>query len=338
MTKRYTAFAAALLLTFTMLFAGAFAEEAEAPQPRYRATATCAITIRKEPSRDAEAVGYYAEGARVQIVSYEPGWLQVVKDGVTGWILRHTVSDHTVIDEDEMPFGAVPGEYAADVGSACVVRSAPEDGADALFLVSEGERLALIDIQDGWGKVIYWRQYGYVKLDEHISSIEPVLPVEDAQPGDILAAYCSFYSLSGNMVPSRIKNIAVGCSWISMTIQPGERFSFNEIAGPYGPAKGYEKAMSFFDGGAVPSYGGGTCQISSTLYNTLMPLQGHGIDILYRRPHGPGGASYLPHGADAAVGSDSLDFIFRNEFDFPVRIDARTHGNGVLYVALLRAE
>ena len=329
-------FAAVSLLICMIFAAGAFAEEAEAPQPRYRATTTCAVTIRKEPSRDAEAVGYYAEGARVQIVSCEPSWLQVVKDGVTGWILRHTVADQTPIDKDDLPYGAVAGEYVADVGSPCVLRQAPEDGAEALFLVSEGERLALIDIQDGWGKVIYWRQYGYVKLDEHITAIEPVLPAAEAQPGDILAAYCSFYTLHGSLVPGRIKNIEVGCKWIDVTLQPGERFSFNEIAGPYGPGKGYEKAMSFFDGGTAPSYGGGTCQVSSTLYNTLMPLSGRGIDILYRRPHGPSGASYLPHGTDAAVGSDELDFIFRNQFDFPVRIDARTHGNGVLYIALVR--
>ncbi|MBQ3134956.1 MAG: methionine adenosyltransferase domain-containing protein, partial [Oscillospiraceae bacterium] len=37
-------------------------------------------------------------------------------------------------------------------------------------------------------------------------------------------------------------------------------------------------------------------------YNALLPLTGRGIDILYRRAHGPSGATYLPHGVDAAVG------------------------------------
>ena len=89
--------AAILLLVFMLCALSAPAEETETPVPLYRATATCAITIRAEPSRDAEAVGYYAAGARVLIVSWEPEWLQVVKGDVTGWIIRHTVTDQVPI-------------------------------------------------------------------------------------------------------------------------------------------------------------------------------------------------------------------------------------------------
>lgn len=331
---------AAILLLVCMLFApGAPAEEtADAPVPRYRATTTCAVTIRKEPSREAEAVGYYAEGARVLIVSWEPEWLFVVKGDVTGWIIRSTVTDQTPIDKTLQPFGWVENEYVADIASACVLREAPDDDAQALVVIPEGERLALVSIENGWGKVLYWRTYAYLKMDKRVASIEPILSAEDAQAGDILSAYCSFYPLKGELVPGRIVNIHLGCEYICRVLEPGERFSFNEIAGPYGPAKGYKKAMSFYDGGTAPSYGGGTCQVSSTLYNVLMPLSGHGIDIVYRRSHGASGATYLPHGTDAAVGAEGLDFIFRNEFDFPVRIDARSNDQGVVYIALIREE
>lgn len=330
--------AAILLLVFMLCALSAPAEETETPVPLYRATATCAITIRAEPSRDAEAVGYYAAGARVLIVSWEPEWLQVVKGDGTGWIIRHTVTDQVPIDKTMQPFGWVKNEYVADIGSSCVLREAPDDDAQALVVIPEGERLALLSIENGWGKVMYWRTYAYLKMDKRVASIEPILPVEDAQAGDILSAYCSFYPLKGELVPGRLVNIRLGCEYICRVVEPGERFSFNEIAGPYGPAKGYKKAMSFYDGGTAPSYGGGTCQVSSTLYNVLMPLSGRGIDIVYRRSHGASGATYLPHGTDAAVGSDALDFIFRNEFDFPVRIDARSHDQGVVYIALIREE
>ncbi len=60
-----------------------------------------------------------------------------------------------------------------------------------------------------------------------------------------------------------------------------------------------------------------------------------GISVLYRRAHGPSGATYLPHGVDAAVGSDTLDLRFRNDFDFSVRIQAESCG-GVLYIAMLK--
>ena len=65
---------------------------------------------------------------------------------------------------------------------------------------------------------------------------------------------------------------------------------------------GVKKSYLLINGTSVPGYGGGTCQVSSTLYNALLQLPG--IEILQRRPHGPDGAKYLPHGVDAAVGSD----------------------------------
>lgn len=71
--------------------------------------------------------------------------------------------------------------------------------------------------------------------------------------------------------------------------------------GPYNKGKGYLPAGALSDGTTTTSYGGGTCQVSSTLYNALLQLPG--INILYRRAHGENAAPYLPHGVDAAVGN-----------------------------------
>lgn len=50
--------------------------------------------------------------------------------------------------------------------------------------------------------------------------------------------------------------------------------------GPYNKGKGYLPAGALSDGTTTTSYGGGTCQVSSTLYNALLQLPG--INILYR--------------------------------------------------------
>lgn len=333
MTKRLRALLLALLIPLCAL-----AEEAPTPLPqaRWRAIAQSIVTIRKEPSLEAEAVGAYDKGDRVMIAAYEPAWLEVVKGEIAGWIPRQTVDDHESLSNAWLPFGAMPAEYVAQIGEDCPLRAAPDEDADALAMLTAGERVALVEIQDGWGKLIRWRQYGYVRLDSRVASLEPVFTPDEAGAGDLIAAYCSFYALSGRLVPNRLHNIAMGCEHISVVLEPGEMFDFNKIAGPYGPSMGYYKAMSYFEGEAVPSYGGGTCQVSSTLYNTLLPFSGRGIDIVYRRAHGPSGATYLPHGVDAAVGSDSLDFIFRNAFEFAVRIDAHSNGNGILFIALTK--
>ena len=81
-------------------------------------------------------------------------------------------------------------------------------------------------------------------------------------------------------------------------------------------------------------YGGGTCQVSSTLYNVLIQLPGIGIN--HRRPHGGNGASYLPIFCDAAVGSTELNLIFTNRYDFPIRIVGTSNDDGALLMRIYR--
>ena len=47
---------------------------------------------------------------------------------------------------------------------------------------------------------------------------------------------------------------------------------------------------------------------------------------------------YLPMHQDAAVGNSSLNLIFRNDYDFPIRILAESTGEGVLTIQIFRAE
>ena len=88
-------------------------------------------------------------------------------------------------------------------------------------------------------------------------------------------------------------------------------------------------------GEVAQGYGGGTCQVSSTLYNTVLQLPE--IGIIHRRAHGPSGAPYLPHGADAAVGTETQNFIIQNRFPYPIRIDG-TVQDGALTIAMYRVD
>lgn len=309
------------------------------PTALYVGIAQTNLAIRTEMSSEAEAVGYLSKEERVQVVSYEPSWLYVVKGNdekwVAGYVPRQYVWDLTSRQEDILPYGATPAAYSAVVGEDTPLYLEPSDKGESPFTFTKGARVAILDIQDGWAKVVYLRQYGYFYLGA-VEELTPVYDAQTAQSGDLLGAFVSFYSLSTEgLNPNRMINIDVACEYISIELSEGYRFSFNGVAGPYQPRYGYLEAPSFFNGETVPSHGGGTCQVSSTLYNTLLPL-GEGITVLYRRAHGPSGAAYLPHGVDAAVGNDTLDLVFRNDYGFAVRIDAVAH-DGVLYIALLKA-
>lgn len=153
-----------------------------------------------------------------------------------------------------------------------------------------------------------------------------------------IAAFCSFfpYKTGAEGNDGRCLNIVRSCELMTRTMQIGESLDFNAQIGPYKRANGYHPAPVLIAGGSQLGYGGGTCQSSSTLYNTVRQLSG--ITILMRRPHGPGCARYLPMHQDAAVGSSNLNFIFRNDCEFPIRIVAESKGEGSICIQVFRAD
>jgi vancomycin resistance protein YoaR len=73
------------------------------------------------------------------------------------------------------------------------------------------------------------------------------------------------------------------------------------------------------NGELTPGIGGGVCQTSTTLYNTLLLAD---LEILERHPHSIPPA-YVPKGTDAAVAGTYYDLVFKNNFDFPIYIDTK---------------
>lgn len=348
MTRVIRAAAAIVCLLALSASLPAFAEQPAIPEisvsrtpvSKYVGIAQTALTIRAEKSTEAASLGRYGQGDAVRFVEYDPKWLTVVKEqpdgGWTyGYVLRHLVWDCVPLEQGLLPYGTTPAEYTAVIGEDTPLRAEPGDGATEIFRLKKGQKVAILEIRDGWAKVIYWRQYGYFYLGA-ARELTPVYDLATAGPDDTIAAFISFYRIDDEgLNTNRKSNITKACEYISIELPPGQEFDFDAVAGPYQKPRGYLEGMSFFEGQAVPSVGGGVCQVSSTMYNVLLALPA-GIEILYRRPHGPSGATYLPHGVDAAVGSPTLDLRFRNDFGFPLRIEA-TARDGVLFIAMRKA-
>lgn len=111
---------------------------------------------------------------------------------------------------------------------------------------------------------------------------------------------------------------------------PGEQFSYNATVGPVNEASGYLLAGAYKNGRLVDSIGGGICQVSSTLYNAVLQAD---LKIVKRNNHSMT-VSYLPTGLDAAVGGSSLDFVFENNRQYPIKIRMWTEKNK-LYAAIV---
>jgi vancomycin resistance protein YoaR len=102
-------------------------------------------------------------------------------------------------------------------------------------------------------------------------------------------------------------------------IEAGQVFSFNERVGTFSRDRGYRKAPVSYNGQLISDWGGGVCQVSTTLYNAALFAD---LDVVERNRHRfcP---SYVPPGRDAAVAFSNIDLKLRNPHPFPVWIKAR---------------
>ena len=310
----------------------------------YRAKLASKYSIFSEKSVESKRLYKPTSDAYVDILYVGLTWLITRHGGDIGYSKREWIAKSTLEAYDPVntpPLNAQKHAYIATTATTCHVRksmdlntSSGDDGNNWVIL-KPGTRLSIWQFYDGWAMVNYMRSYGYIDPNE-LTDLIPVSPTDEPLYDDTpIAAYTSYYKMVQTETNiNRIHNIKMGCSYISRTLQPGEIFDANAIMGPYNPRKGYEKAGVLVEGTTVAGYGGGTCQVSSTLYNVLVQLPG--IDILYRRPHGGNGASYLPIHCDAAVGNPSLNLRFSNGYDFPIRIEGHSNDDGALLMLIYR--
>ncbi len=152
----------------------------------------------------------------------------------------------------------------------------------------------------------------------------------NARAGDVLG---TFATEMGAKKGPRVHNITLAASLIDgVIVEPGEEFSFNDAVGPTTKANGFKLARIFIKGQKADGYGGGVCQVSSTLFNAADEA---GLQITERHDHSlpPG---YLPVGRDAATSYGVKDFRFVNTLPYTVEIYSSIH-DGKLYVSILRA-
>ncbi len=116
---------------------------------------------------------------------------------------------------------------------------------------------------------------------------------------------------------NRNQNISQACDNINGTIlQPGEVFSFNETVGQRTADNGFTTATVIAGGEYKQDFGGGICQVSTTLYNAVLMTD---LEIVERHSHAwP--SDYIACGLDATVDWPSLDFKFRNDSDYQIVI------------------
>ena len=139
---------------------------------------------------------------------------------------------------------------------------------------------------------------------------------------DLLGEFSTRYSVSDR---DRTTNLRLAANKVNGTVlMPGETFSYNTVVGERTIAAGYKEAPIYVSGQVVDGLGGGICQISSTIYNAVVYAN---LDIVERSNH-QFVPSYVTASRDATVVYGSLDFKFKNNRNYPIKILV-TVSNGV---------
>ena len=128
---------------------------------------------------------------------------------------------------------------------------------------------------------------------------------------------------------ARQNNINITCNTLNGTIvKNGATFSFCDTVGQATSSKGYMEADIFdHDGHKKKGYGGGNCQVSSTLYNAILAVPT--LTVTERHAHS-NSVPYVAKGKDAAVAFGSYDLKFVNNSGNDIKILLTTDGNYVV--------
>ena len=143
---------------------------------------------------------------------------------------------------------------------------------------------------------------------------------------DVLGTATTDYSASSG---NRAVNVENGCSLINGTmLWPGDEFSVTEKVTPFSAENGYMPAPTYEENRTVDSYGGGICQVSTTLYNAALKAE---MDITARSNHTMM-VNYVEPSKDAAIAEGVMDMRFVNNTDAPIYIQGGCYGGQITFV------
>jgi vancomycin resistance protein YoaR len=152
------------------------------------------------------------------------------------------------------------------------------------------------------------------------------------QSGELIGSYAT--TIVDNE-DGRVHNMQLACQKLNKLLLPPNHFlSFNELIGNSNdPNQGWQVAKVITNHKFEEGYGGGICQVSTTIYNAARAA---GLTIIERHHHSMN-VSYIQDGLDATVSYPSLDLKLMNNYPYPIRIESFLKGNQVVvYVYLLK--
>ena len=198
------------------------------------------------------------------------------------------------------------------------------------FRITEGQNGVAVDVERSTDEIVSYIEDTWTGTNTSLELAASVVQPEGTKEQlervkDVLGTYTTDFGTSS---AGRAQNVRNGASKINgRVLYPGEQFSVYEAVNPFTAENGYELAGSYENGTTVQTYGGGICQVSTTLYNAVIRAE---LAIDERYCHSMI-VSYVQPSMDAAIAGTYKDLKFTNNYDFPVYIEGYTSGMQITF-------
>lgn len=270
--------------------------------------------------QNLEQTSYYVEGddpgqgQTLYVTMGTPG-CELDTDGLYKDVLSayydasfHAEGECDITEPDEVDFASVLDEYYVAPVDAQLDTDTGDVTPDKPGYQFSTEELNRLLADASYGETI----------SLSITTVEAEVTEEDLV-GSLFQDVLASYSTAHTGDEDRNTNLRLACEAIDgLVLEPGDVFSYNDALGERTAERGYRPGASYENGETVLTYGGGICQVSSTLYYCTLLSD---LEIVERHCH-MYTPDYIDYGMDATVSWGGLDFQFRNNMDHPIRIEA----------------
>ncbi|MEK7067007.1 MAG: VanW family protein [Patescibacteria group bacterium] len=203
-----------------------------------------------------------------------------------------------------------------------------KDGKIVEFAISrEGKEL---DIQKNIGAIklgILEKNQKEIMLEA--STLLPEIRTETIQNLGITALLATGESDFKGSSAARVHNVSLAAKKMNgILIKPNEEFSFVNAIGEIGPKEGYQAGLVIKGNKTVPEYGGGVCQVSTTMFRAATIA---GLKITERYPHSLPVQYYNPQGFDATIYGPHPDLRFINDTGSNILVQTKTKGTKLYF-------
>lgn len=165
--------------------------------------------------------------------------------------------------------------------------------------------------------------------DDEIELVVDAVKPTEANALEIKEIIGTGYSNFTGSSSNRRHNISTGAAALhGLIIKPGEEFSLMSALGEIDAESGYLPELVIKDNKTIPEYGGGLCQIGTTIFRTALAT---GLPITARRNHSYRVSYYEPAGTDATIYDPWPDFRFVNDSPTNILIQSRIEGNEIFF-------